>query len=526
MALVTGASSMQAALDGAGNQVWGQFTPSVEGAPETGDAFGTVVATGDFNGDGRDDLAVGIPNESVATITNAGAVNVIYGGGNGLRVAGDQIWTRDPPDVPGNLEAYGHFGAALAAGDFNDDGFDDLAIGNPGSGPEAAAVGASYGAVNVLYGSPSGLRSSLAQLWTQDSFDVIGVAEPGDRFGNSLAAGDFNQDGFDDLAIGVPYEIIGGNGFDQICRPAEEICDAGAVNVLYGSANRLTENGNQIWTQDSQDVEGVAEDGDVFGISLTSGDFDGDGFFDLAIGAQGEDIEANGALTAGAVNVLYGAASGLTAAGNQIWYQGSNGVKGASENSDIFGHALATGDLNGDGYDDLAVGVPHDHEALDHPNTAGAVNILYGSASGLTASGDQLWHQGSNGVSGDLETPDKFGWALSIGDFNDDGYDDLAIGAHHDSTNGIVEAGAVNVLYGSANGLTAVGDQLWTQRSSGVAGVSEMEDRFGASLAAGDFDGDGHDDLAVGVPGEDDEANGVIDAGAVNVLYGSSSLPI
>jgi hypothetical protein len=151
--------------------------------------------------------------------------------------------------------------------------------------------------------------------------------------------------------------------------------------------------------------------------------------------------------------------------------------------------------------------------------------VLYGSASGLTATGSQFWTQDSTGVLDSAEIYDYFGYALAAGDFNHDGRDDLAIGALGEDVGTIETAGAVNVLYGSASRLTATGNQLWTQNSAGILDAAEAGDQFGASLSVGDFDGDGFDDLAIGVWGEDITIilGRVRDAGAVNVLYGSAS---
>src|SRR5207247_449249 len=100
---------------------------------------------------------------------------------------------------------------------------------------------------------------------------------------------------------------------------------------------------------------------------------------------------------------------------------------------------------------------------------------------------NQIWHQGSPGVWGEVEPDDAFGSALAAGDFNGDGYTDLAIGVPGESVNGRPGAGAVNVLYGSRYGLTAAGNQIWTEESLGLD-ASEKGDHFGASLAVGDFD--------------------------------------
>jgi hypothetical protein len=141
---------------------------------------------------------------------------------------------------------------------------------------------------------------------------------------------DFNNDGFADMAVGVPGEDIG------------SIPDGGAVNVLYGSASKLTGTASQIFTQDTSGVGSSAEAGDFFGDALASGDFNNDGFADLAVGVPGEDVGL--IRDAGAVNVLYGSASGLTGTGSQIFTQDSPGVPFSAEPGDFFGSALAAGD--------------------------------------------------------------------------------------------------------------------------------------------------------------------------------------
>ena len=152
-----------------------------------------------------------------------------------------------------------------------------------------------------------------------------GVAEPGDSFGDALAVGDFDGDGVTDLAVGVSLEAVG------------TVADAGAVNVLYGTAGGLTGAGSQLFTQDSPGVGSSAETEDNFGGVLAAGDFDGDGFAELAAGV----FESSVIPGAGALIALPGSAGGLTGAGSQLFTQDSPGVPDSVEFDDFFGEALA-----------------------------------------------------------------------------------------------------------------------------------------------------------------------------------------
>jgi hypothetical protein len=494
---------------------WTSLGPNAASAAAAGS---TVRA--DFNGDGFSDLAVGEPTENVLTFTGAGAVNVIYGSKNGLTSAGNQFWNQASTGIPTDPQNGARFGDALAAGDFNGDGFTDLAVG--ADGQKVGSVNAA-GVVIVLSGTAAGLTSSGSQLFDQDSELMQGQAEPQDNFGRSLGSGNFGRTPEDDLAIGVA-ETVGGD------------IHAGAVQVVYGSVTGLSQNENEIWTEDSPGINSDgAEQGDEFGLGiggLATADFGKDSHADLAIPVPFEDVGA--AQDAGAMVVLYGAPGGLTAAGSQFWAQGGNGLGDKPDANDGFGMSVAAGNYGKSAKADLAVGAPG--EMVGTKAGCGAVSVLYGSSAGLISTGNQFFTQNTVGIKDQCEGPspvtssgDGFGSALAAGDFGKSGQADLAIGVPAEDIGTKVDAGAVQILYGSTNGLTTSGNQFWSQDSTGVADSPEtasghdIPENFGGSLLATGFGRSGQADLAVGVVGEDLVSNTVIDAGGVNVLYGAAN---
>jgi hypothetical protein len=438
----------------------------------------TVGNKADFNGDGFGDIAVGVPGEDVGKISNAGGVNVIYGSSGGLSATNNQFWSQDSKGVAGIAETNDHFGFSVAAGDFNGDGFSELAVGVPF---ESLGSIADAGGVNVLYGTSGGLSATNNKFWSQNSAGVANKAETGDEFGYAVVARDFNDDGYTDVATGVPHESTKAGA------------NVGGVNVLFGSASGLTAAGNEFFHG--------ANAGDDFGTSLAAGNFDGSAGRDLAVGAP--HASYNGAAGAGKVYWLSSNAMGL---------HGPHGTGDLVPQANAHcGASLASGNFDNDpnGYADVAAGCPDGSYGLSND---GSVEIHIGSANGLGSASQSL-------TLANDQAGAAFGSAMAAANFGKDasgGSDDLAVGAPLFDVQGVSDAGEIEVFYFGSN----PSHQVFSQGSAGIFGTPEAGDILGAALTTGNFDNDGFADVAIGVPGE--SVGSTPGAGGMNVLYGSS----
>ncbi len=449
---------------------------------ETLEARRLLSVYADFNGDGFDDLAIGVPGED----SGAGIVQVLYGSGTGLTATGSQTWGQTilGTDVS---EAGDNFGAALAAGDYNNDGRSDLAVGVPGEDIGAAT---DAGLVHFILGSPTGLTGAGDYVMHQDINRVRDIAETGDFFGKALAAGDFDNDGFDDLGVGLPGQDIPGKA------------DAGGVHIFYGGGQGIKPPGNQTFNLDSPAMAGTAAVGDQYGTALAAGDFNGDGRSDLAIGIPFADFNSD--VDEGMFSTIFGSASGLTPAGSQN--QSALTVAGARA-----GTSLAVGDFNSDGRDDLVVGAPFCD--VGSATAAGLIAEFHGTATGLVHKTGHQEHNISSGLV--AEANDNMGAALASGDFNADGFDDVVIGVPGEETGAVANIGQGLLLIGNATGLVQTPNPALTQAGAGA--TPGADDHFSETLGVGNFDGAGGFDIAIGTP--DDDVGLVIDAGTVYVGY-------
>ncbi|BCL30455.1 FG-GAP-like repeat-containing protein [Streptomyces aurantiacus] len=433
-------------------------------------ATGAVNAQDDFNGDGYADLVVGAPNATISSKAKAGYVAVTYGSASGVSTADKKLISRSTSGVPGSATANQQFGSTFTKGDLDRDGFSDLVI----SGGKAGSV--------ILWGSASGLTGGTA---------IAGYDSP--------QTGDFDGDGKTDLTL-FAYQNVEGddpeNATGTVWKgPISRAGTPAASLPLLKTGEALS---GPVDTTESGDVNGDGKDdivalhyeGDgVWGNSLLLGggsagftkswvpgeaagnkmgtgigDVNNDGFDDVVVGND---------WGGGNVKVALGSATGLSEDRVQTFNQDSPGFPGAEEEEDEIGGSVSVADVTGDGYADIALGIPG--EDVGDIYDTGSVALVPGSASGATGAGTQVFHQNTAGIPGVAENSDEFGVTTALLDLNGDGHRDLAAGSTAENEHN----GAVWILNGTASGLTATSSFAF---GAGDLGAPATAASFGSYL--------------------------------------------
>ena len=475
--------------------------------------FGSAVAyLGDMNGDGIGDIAVGERGDNHHKPLD-GKVHIVFLDAN--EMATGSVVLNDP-----NAEVGTGFGRSLAAlGDLDSNGYTDLAVG------DYAADGASTneGQVHIYMMGPGG--TVLSNHVLNSSHPVLSRSlDRFDYFGTSLTTGDYNGDGVPDLVIGAHVDEAG---------------DVKAGGALYVAT--LNPDGSILDVQplSSEDAGITLQNSDGFGWSVANiGDINFDGVDDLAVGATGTDV--NGWENAGRLYLVTmerdPALCGLN--GNGIengklaktdaalidslacsWRSAVNELPfGAGERDRIGSGVTGVGDIDGNGVEDIVLGTFSEDAA--GPDRGGIWLVFMGSNCTVNS------YQPINPGDLSLTVPDFYRFGVSVeglGLFNNDTIPDIAVSAHHDGDGG-PGRGAVYLLHMDTDG-SVISHQKISSTAGGFGGALDDYDSFGYSIASiGDVNGDGINDLAVGAPRDDDDAEGDStwcsnEVGAVWILF-------
>ncbi len=467
------------------DETWTSNTTALTGS------FGNALLGGvDVNGDGEPDLVVGEPRHEVSdttgTLMNAGRIHVYEGTGSGLPATADAT-------IDGDEEGAWLGWALGRAGDLDGDGHDDVAASRyveRSSWPQWDDALAMEPKLSIYAGSSTGLSLDVT-LGTDDQVGSVWSGDAHASFGAAAASpGDMDGDGYGDLVVSAP-------------NLTHQAFGEGRLYLFRGSASGVVDEVEHVW-------DGMVHHAGLGRLLVAPGDIDGDGHVDvMAADHRGvrwfageetfETPDVTGDLLTTSsnhdeyfVDYTWCDGSSLPPCGPDNLYAGRHRSR--------FGNRVAgIGDVDGDGFDDIAVTAPNE-DCGNWEGRFGAVYVHLGSADGVEED-EHVWLCGDGGS-------DYFGLLVDGGDVNGDGYDDLLVGGHSDSGE------EVQLHHGSASGLSSTADTTLTGSSGQGFGWD--------AVIAGDIDGDGYDDVVVGHPFQDISSS-ERDAGGFSVFLGSST---
>ncbi len=472
-------------------------TPAVTATATTATTPSTKRLHDDFNGDGYPDLAIGAPGTTVNGQAKAGAVSVLYGSSGGLSTSRRQALTWSSRST---AEPQTRYGSDLQSGDLDRDGYADLLSFvdmSPISGYDGRFLAVNWGGPKGLSATPTLLRHVPAN--SRGAYvvaDVDGDRNPdvvasGDDYGDentpgegSVLHGPFHRDGAgarttrftlvrpgeEWYALAMAAGDVTGDGIADLAVSARQLdgeVGTGGVDLLVGGPSGFTDKGLL------KDAQGRLIRGD----DVEIGDLDKDGHAEIVVGhyADGTDYDIGLPVKGGAIAVVPGGPNGVSTTRKPVWInQDTAGVPGVGEWHDGMGSGLSIGDTNGDGYLDVATGLPG--EDFDGLTDAGTVLVLRGSANGLTTTGSKSFSQNSAGVPGTAETSDRFGSETALVDANGDKKDGLVVGDMAENANN----GSAWVFSAASSGITASGSFSFGPTTMGLPATGTL---FGASVA-------------------------------------------
>jgi FG-GAP repeat protein len=477
-------------------------------------AGAAVAGVGDFDGDGRRDVAVGEPKRDSGDRVDAGVVYVVLGAGATTDLA-------KSPDVVTIRGAQGGDFAGFdvaAAGDVDGDGRADLLVGAPLAGPRPQGASVGGGEAYVVFGRPGRAEIDLAAP-DFGGIRIVG-AESYAWFGRAVSTlPDVNGDGRGELVIGAPL------------RDAPDRPDAGSAYVIFGRGEPQTiDIGRLPDDQGGFRIDGPAPNAFAGRAVSSMGDVDGDGLPEVLVTAPQAPTGASG--SNGAAYVVKAQATPGVIDLQQLGDRGfvvsrTTVLAGDGERSpgDWLGESISgLGDVNGDNVPDFVVGA----HLANAPNRAraGVAYVIFGKADKAPIDAHNLGAAGFR-IQG-VDRQDQTGFSTApAGDFNADGIQDLAVGAPFADPIARRSAGAVYVVYGGSGGTGDVPNvDLAELGERGVRIIGRGDDATGFTLdTAGDVDGDGGPDLVVGSPATDDdylESFTSERAGSASLVFGTA----